>query len=399
MADSSLKANNWKNNPDVNNFLRALTEEQRKDYKEIKGAGAQDRKRQFREMINSQRLTNCTTKQEHTSSTSQSDTTIGTYRNFWVIAEKEGGLMDREWGMRIASNICAACERKGPPAYMWDPVAGCIKYLHAEVGHSDIQTKARNSIMNADVEMDPEHVRLAMQQASSEGLTANVPPSELGQHHGSTATEVRAEPAAKKVKNEPAAGEDNTQAAPSAGDGNILEVMKSMISQNADGAGSANPLVSAFVLQQLMNDNHKAEPKAKAKPMLKVKSATDKLWTECSGLGRKLDGMVTHAASIVEQSKDEDNDWHWASCQVAGLKGQLDVVQAVVSKWSTWVRTSTLDILTKKQGDQTKAWLDDHKAEIESASSLIELPLGILVGMHNTMLKKTAPKAAPKAKP
>ena len=396
MADSSLNANYHKNNKDVSNFLRALTEEQRQAYKEIKGSGTQERKRQFREMMNSQRLTNCTAKQEHTSSTSQSDTTIGTYRNFWVIAEKEGGLMDREWGMRIASNICAACERKGPPAYMWDAGAGCIKYLHAEVGHSDTQTKARNSIMNADVEMDPEHVRLAMQQASSEGLTANVPPSELGQHHGSKAHDQGADTTAKKVKKEPAAGE-------AAGDGNILEVVKSMISQNADGGGSANPLVSAFVLQQLMNDNHKADPKpdpkAKAKPMLKVKSATEKLWTECSGLGRKLDGMVNHAASIVEQSKDEDNDWHWASCQVAGLKGQLEVVQAVVSKWSTWVRTSTLDILTKKQGDQTKAWLDNHKSEIESASNLIELPLGILVGMHNTMLKKTAPKAAPKAKP
>ena len=79
--------------------------------------------------------------------------------------------MDRETGMRCADNITAACKRKGAPLVMWDDGACILKFMHCEVGISDVQTKMRKNIMNAKIDMDPESIALAMNAARKEGLT------------------------------------------------------------------------------------------------------------------------------------------------------------------------------------------------------------------------------------
>ena len=119
-------------------------------------------------------------KQQNVSSSKESDTIVGTYLNFYMLSEKEGGLMDRDFGIKVASSIATACERKGPPALLWDPVAKCIKYLHCVIGKSEAETKMRQSILSADVEMDPESVVAAMQQGKAAGLVDEIPESEKG---------------------------------------------------------------------------------------------------------------------------------------------------------------------------------------------------------------------------
>ena len=54
-----------KNDNEVNNFLRLLTAAEKKEYRNIKGTGAQTRKKEFREMIQAQRLKNATAKQNN----------------------------------------------------------------------------------------------------------------------------------------------------------------------------------------------------------------------------------------------------------------------------------------------------------------------------------------------
>ena len=58
-----------------------------------------------------------------------------------MIAQMEGGLMDYDTGVRVATAICTACERAG--LYLWDPVAQIVKYLHTEANVSDAETQAR----------------------------------------------------------------------------------------------------------------------------------------------------------------------------------------------------------------------------------------------------------------
>ena len=135
------------------------------------------------------------------------------------------------------------------------------------------------------------------------------------------------------------------------------------------------------------------EPKLPPKEKIpKPKSAEDKLWQECSALGRKLDDMATHGVSIVAQTKEANNEWCWAENydETKELQAQLDKFSQVIHRWSSSVRTSALATLTKKQGSEEAAidFLQILKTDIEEAAKGIEAPLGVLVAMHSTMLKK-----------
>ena len=80
---------------DLQRFTRPLTAEERATMKSFVGTGSVEQKRKFRETIEAQRLTDLKAAQTSTTSHSTDEVKCGTYRNFWVIAEKEGGLMDR----------------------------------------------------------------------------------------------------------------------------------------------------------------------------------------------------------------------------------------------------------------------------------------------------------------
>jgi hypothetical protein len=416
-----------RNDPIINRFMRCASDAEKVEYAAISGPGSQTKKRQFREMINSQKLVNPAASQQNISASAQADTKVGTYRNFWSIAEKEGGLMDRETGIRVAKSICTLCEKKGPPALMWDGAASIMKYLHCEVGVSDIQSKTRSSILSADVEMDEETIRKAMQMGMAEGLSPQIPPGEILNTPKSPVipivvvdqpkidtyfrakTPELAQAASQATVQAAAQGSDQTAAnlkpdAPA--EFNLATIAKQLLSKGSDSS-SSNSLLSAVLLQQIISSNDKPSDKdkdkgAKEKAEPKEKTTEEKLWQECSALGRKLDGMTTHADSIVQQTKESDNSWSWAmnTGQCSDLATVIVKVAPVVHTWSSSVRTSTMGFMVKKKGSPEEAakWLQAHKDDIEKAIGEIGSPLGLIVGMHAAMLKQRASEGKPKKK-
>ena len=103
----------------------------------------------------------------------------GLLKNFWKIAESEGGLMDRDTGIRCSRNICKRNEARGFPFAQWDPESKIMKYMHFSSGISEEFTQARTLMLSGELDVDSSIVQQAMQEAKSEGLTAP-PPGELG---------------------------------------------------------------------------------------------------------------------------------------------------------------------------------------------------------------------------
>ena len=97
-----------------------------------------------------------------------------------MIAETEGGLMDRDIGIRVATTICCGCEKRGPPAVMYDPASKMHKYLQCEVGMSDSESIMRQMVLKADVDMPEDTVRAAMQQGAKEGYVSTIPDGMVG---------------------------------------------------------------------------------------------------------------------------------------------------------------------------------------------------------------------------
>ena len=99
--------------------------------------------------------------------------------------------------------------------------------------------------------------------------------------------------------------------------------------------------------------------------------------------------MSTHAATIITQSAEKDNEWHWAVGRSEELQEAINATNDTVHHWSAYVRTSSLAYLQKKQGaDTVTTRLKELKDEILKASAKIEAPLSELAGMHNIMLSK-----------
>ena len=157
----------------------------------------------------------------------------------------------------------------------------------------------------------------------------------------------------------------------------------------------------------------KEEAAAKAKAALKVaKNKEELLFTECNFGGKKLDGMIRHAESIVKQSKEPSNAWYWARDERARLSTAVGQVQAVVDQSQECIQTSTLSALTLKCGgaERVNVFLGSHKQSLNAASLVLSRPLEEIVSMHKVRLKSQAdsliknkgvkkPTATPKGKP
>ena len=159
----------------LQNFLRELSKEDRAAYNAEKGPGSNARKKAMRDTWHAASLKNGTAKMEDVKQEEHADNKIGTYLNIYAIAQKEGGLIDKETGMRCATNWAAHCEKKGGICSVYDPAAKSVKYLHFETGVSEKISNARRQILQADVDMAPELVQQAMKQMAADGL---VPVSE-----------------------------------------------------------------------------------------------------------------------------------------------------------------------------------------------------------------------------
>ena len=99
-------------------FMRSMTDAGKDKYGTMVGPGSQSKKRAFRVELEAQKLTNGRARQESVTANTNTESKVGTFRSFWQIAEKEGGLMDRDTGIRVANNICDACKARGTPMCM-----------------------------------------------------------------------------------------------------------------------------------------------------------------------------------------------------------------------------------------------------------------------------------------
>ena len=120
MADANTRKRAYAaEEADYQRFKRMATPDELAQHKEAK---KQSRKAQadYRAAVMATKTSNVT----GTISKDVGEKTVklksGRYLNFWKLVEAEGGLVNREFGIEVATNIATACEKKGPPLIMWD---------------------------------------------------------------------------------------------------------------------------------------------------------------------------------------------------------------------------------------------------------------------------------------
>ena len=109
------------------------------------------------------------------STESQKKTHKRVYKNYWKMVEAEGGLMNKEFGMQVATNIATCFERRGPPFVMYDGVGKCMRYLHGEEGVDDEFCTAKKLVLSGELDIPEEIIQKALEQGRSEGLTDEIP--------------------------------------------------------------------------------------------------------------------------------------------------------------------------------------------------------------------------------
>jgi hypothetical protein len=121
----------------------------------------------------------------------------------------------------------------------------------------------------------------------------------------------------------------------------------------------------------------------------RIKTDEEKLWAECMAVGRKFEGMVTHACSIISQAARESKVWYWARNELGPLRNVLTEVEATSAEWNSKIRSSKIGIMTQKLGSTAQCieWLMSHKADLDAQSTKLQRQLGELVGMHCARLR------------
>jgi hypothetical protein len=407
-------------------FIRTCTADERAEYNNLKGPGSQARKQAFRTLIESQRLMNAKAGQVQTKSLTDTTQRVGTYRNFWVIAEKEGGLMDRETGIRIATSICNSCEKRGPPAVMYDPIGKVLKFLHCEIGVSEAESTMRQNILSADIDMPEDAIKQAMQQGASDGLLADIPADAFGklpsvcvdgnksEHRAVCAAvgcaDLKPEPAPEITH--PAVTPIKIQppivaASPVEPTASFQSLLAAQLQHSSASPASTSQVLQTMLLSSLMTQHQpeagpiidRSPEKEKTPPPPirepKHKTVSEKLWQECLVLGRKLEGMDTNGRSIIKHTLDKNNVWYWARNEVTMLTEQLDAVGTTIYMWSSTMRSSTFALFLKVNGNTAESILIKIKTDIDAAIANVEEPLSELISMHQAKLRKRALEGKP----
>jgi hypothetical protein len=114
-------------------IMAGLSDEDAVKYKAIKGPGQNKRKAQIRLQLQSQKLGKASAVQTNTMSDKQEHFSVGTYMNYWQMVADLGGTVPSHEAllaaMKMASRVCAACEKMGAPAVMWDEHTGAMAPL------------------------------------------------------------------------------------------------------------------------------------------------------------------------------------------------------------------------------------------------------------------------------
>ena len=161
MQNSAPKRQRTDQDNEYTYFIRHASAEDKLAHKEAKKFG---RKAQDTLRLNWKTTTvkNLSGSMERSSTEKQTKKTTRLYKNFWKIVEAEGGIVNKDFGIMVATNICKACEKKGPPFAMWDAAGGCMRYLHGEEGVDDEFVTVRKMLVKGEMDVPDEILSKAL---------------------------------------------------------------------------------------------------------------------------------------------------------------------------------------------------------------------------------------------
>jgi hypothetical protein len=258
----------------------------------------------------------------------------------------------------------------------------------------------RASILEADVEIDPAHVQVAMQQALADGLDAKLPDGAIGK----LGAELAPVAPSTEVSSVATAGASTA----SVDSGAYAELARQVLAlQPTDAPPMHAQMLQTLLLSQIAQADQPRGAATMTTPPKGVVAKENmgdgdeggeeasrqdrrgKLWAECMAVGRKLEGMITHACSIISQAAHESNDWYRARNEPEPLRNVLAEVETTSDEWSSRICSSKIGNMAQKLGSIAKCveWLTGHRADLETQSTKLQRQLGELVGMHNARLR------------
>ena len=305
-------------------------------------------------------------------------------------------------------------------------MTGVINYLLCQTGVNDIQTKAREQILNADMDMSDDLIHKAMSDGEKLGFTAEIPESEKFQITNEVAG-IAGLPAL------PSSTTGLTQTPMQQSGSTQIEAMMSLLKKITDPDGAAaeekarEDAANAAAARQKaegelakQRENTLAREKAEAKKAEEEKKAEEKKaeerrlaalkkkktpeelkFIENNLMGARLNKLVDFGNCIYAQINHEElNEWSWAKDNMfaTALKKELTHVSEVVSTWNAILRCGTFPSMVKKyetMADLMKR-LDDLKKEIEEAFEALTQAVGTLDSMNRAMLTKRDNAGKPK---
>ena len=303
-------------------------------------------------------------------------------------------------------------------------MTGVINYLLCQTGVNDVQTKAREQILNADMDMSDDLIHKAMSDGEKLGFTAEIPESEKFQITNEVAG-IAGLPAL------PSSTTGLTQTPMQQSGSTQLEAMMSLLKKITDPDGAAaeekaredaanaaaarqkaegelakqreNTLAREKTEAKKAEEKKAEEKKAEAKKAAEKKKKTPEelKFIENNLMGARLNKLVDFGNCILAQiNHAELNEWSWAKDNVfaTALKKELTQVSEVVSTWNAILRCGTFPSMVKKHTTMaalTKR-LDDLKKEIEEAFEALTQAVGTLDSMNRAMLTKRDNAGKPK---
>jgi len=304
-----------------------------------------------------------------------------------------------------------------------------MNYLLCQTGVNDVQTKAREQILNADMDMSDDLIHQAMSDGEKLGFTADIPESEktpitnevagiVGlptmpsstflrmQQSGSTQIEAMMSLLKKLTDPDGAAAEEkaredaaNAAAARQKAEGELAKQRENTLAREKAEA-KAKTIAEETKLAEEKAEAKKAEEKRLAAEK-KKKSPEELKFVEVNLMGARLNKLVDFGNCILAQiNHAELNEWSWAKDNVfaTALKKELTQVSEVVFTWNAILRCGTFPGMLKKYTTMealTKR-LDDLKKEIEEAFEALTQAVGTLDSMNRAMLSKRDNAGKPK---
>ena len=313
-------------------------------------------------------------------------------------------------------------------------MTGVINYLLCQTGVNDVQTKAREQILNADMDMSDDLIHKAMSDGEKLGFTAEIPESEATpitnevagiaglpalpssttgltqtpmQQSGSTQLEAMMALLKKITDPDGAAAEEkaredaaNAAAARQKAEGELAKQRENTLAREKAEAKKAEEKKAEEKLAEEKAEAKKAEEKRLAAEK-KKKTPEELKFIENNLMGARLNKLVDFGNCILAQiNHAELNEWSWAKDNVfaTALKKELTEVSEVVSTWNAILRCGTFPGMRKKYTTMealTKR-LDDLKKEIEEAFDALTQAVGTLDSMNRAMLAKRDNAGKPK---